>query len=159
MANQCYITITGKVQGLISAGCSVQDSNDTRGMETHPDEILLLSYTHNLAHFSDTDKAGHCPIYISKYVDRSSPLLAQAMSNHEELNGRILFYRQTTLGQLEQYYSVEFTGGLLVDFGSDFAHSDEQNNGGPQEHLAIRYREVFWTHFASDTRGSSTWNE
>ena len=48
MANHGYMTITGKAQGLISAGCSTQDSIGNKCQSGHTDEIMVLSYTHNM---------------------------------------------------------------------------------------------------------------
>lgn len=69
MANYGYMTITGKAQGLISAGCSAQDS------------------------IGNINKPTHSPIIITKNLDKSSPLLAQTLSSKEEITCIISFYR------------------------------------------------------------------
>lgn len=48
MANHGYMTITGKNQGLISAGCSSQESIGNKCQVGHKDEIMVLSYSHNM---------------------------------------------------------------------------------------------------------------
>ena len=45
MASHGYMTITGKTQALISAGCSTQDSIGNRCQTAHTDEIMVLSYS------------------------------------------------------------------------------------------------------------------
>lgn len=40
MAFHGFITITGKTQGLISAGCSTQESVGNKGLNEHVDEII-----------------------------------------------------------------------------------------------------------------------
>ena len=42
MANHGYMTITGKAQGLISAGCSTQNSIGNKCQDGHTDEIMML---------------------------------------------------------------------------------------------------------------------
>ncbi len=80
MANHGYMTITGKTQGLISAGCSTQDSIGNKCQTGHTDEIMVLSYTHNMVNIGNINKPTHSPIIITKNVDKASPLLAQALS-------------------------------------------------------------------------------
>ena len=45
MAHPIYLTLTGKIQGLISAGCSSVDSIGNRYQAGHEDEILILNLT------------------------------------------------------------------------------------------------------------------
>lgn len=91
MANHGYMTITGKAQGLISTGCSTQDSIGNKCQAAHTDEIMVLSYSHNMANIGNINKPTHNPIIITKNVDKSSPLLAQALSSREEINCTISF--------------------------------------------------------------------
>lgn len=91
MANHGYMTITGKAQGLISAGCSTQDSIGNKCQSGHTDEIMVLSYTHNMVNIGNINKPTHSPIIITKNVDKASPLLAQALSTREEINCTISF--------------------------------------------------------------------
>ena len=102
MANQGYMTIIGKAQGLISAGCSTQESIGNKCQSAHADEIMVLSYNHNMANLGNIDRPTHKPILITKNVDKSSPLLAQALSSREEINGVIHFYRISSFGLQEK---------------------------------------------------------
>ncbi|PPA01507.1 type VI secretion system tube protein Hcp, partial [Pseudomonas sp. MWU12-2312b] len=47
MASQSYMSITGKRQGLISAGCSSQRSIGNKCQLGHQDEIMVLAYSHD----------------------------------------------------------------------------------------------------------------
>ena len=159
MANQGYMTITGKAQGLISAGCSTQESIGNKCQSAHADEIMVLSYNHNMANFGNIDRPTHKPILITKNVDTSSPLLAQALSSREEINGVIHFYRISSFGLHEKFYTVEIKGGVVVDLTLDMPHAVLQNDVEPQEHLAIRYRYITWTHHLAGTSGYSSWRD
>ena len=48
MANHGDMRMTGNIQGLISAGCSTQQSIGNKCQTAHIDEIMVLSYTHNM---------------------------------------------------------------------------------------------------------------
>ncbi|HCS45264.1 MAG TPA: type VI secretion system tube protein Hcp, partial [Pseudomonas sp.] len=115
MANHGYMTITGNAQGLISAGCSTQDSVGNKYQAAHTDEIMVLSYSHNMANIGNINRSTHSPINITKAVDKSSPLLAQALSNREEINCTISFYRVSSAGGQEKFYSVSINGGVITD--------------------------------------------
>lgn len=159
MANHGYMTITGKAQGLISSGCSTQDSIGNKCQTAHKDEIMVLSYSHNMANAGNINKPTHNPVVITKNVDKSSPLLAQALSSREEINCKISFYRISPFGMQEKFYTVEIRGGMLTDLTLDMPHVVFQNDVEPQEHLAIRYQDIIWTHHLAGTSGYSSWGE
>ena len=159
MANHGYMTITGKAQGLISSGCSTQDSIGNKCQTAHADEIMVLSYSHNMANIGNINKPTHNPIVITKNVDKSSPLLAQALSSREEINCIINFYRISPFGLQEKFYTVEIRGGVVTDLTLDMPHVVLQNDVEPQEHLAIRYQDIIWTHHLAGTSGYSSWGD
>jgi len=159
MASHGYMTITGKMQGLISAGCSTPDSIGNKCQAGHIDEIMVLSITHRMQNIGNTRHASHQPIIISKNLDKSSPLLAQALANREEIDCSINLYRVAAHGAQERYYSIEITGGQLADLMIDVPHAVLQNETEPQEQVSLRYRKIVWTHHIAGTSGHCYWGE
>lgn len=157
MANHGYMTITGRTQGLISAGCSTQESIGNKCQTGHTDEIMVLSYSHNMANIGNINKPTHRPLVITKNVDKSSSLLAQALSSREEISCAINFYRISSYGLQEKFFSVEIEGGIIADLTLDMPHVVLQNDVEPQEHVAIRYREITWRHHLAGTSGHGSW--
>ena len=157
MANHGYMRMTGNIQGLISAGCSTQQSIGNKCQTAHMDEIMVLSYTHNMLNIGNIDKPTHSPIIITKNIDKASPLLAQALSNREEINCTVSFYRVSSFGMQEKFYSVSINGGVIADLTLEMPHAILQSDAEPQEHIALRYRDITWTHHAAGTSGYSTW--
>lgn len=86
MASHGYITIKGRTQGLISAGCSSQESIGNKCQAGHTDEIMVLALNHGMANIGNVDRSTHGPIVITKNIDKSSPLLAQALTNREMID-------------------------------------------------------------------------
>lgn len=84
-------------------------------------------------------------------------LLAVALSNREELNCVINFYRIAQTGWHEKYYSVDIRGCIITDLTVDVPHSVLHIDAEPQEHVALQYREIIWTHHQARTSGFSTW--
>ncbi|KQT68464.1 MULTISPECIES: Hcp family type VI secretion system effector [Pseudomonas] len=159
MAIPGYMTITGKTQGLISAGCSTPDSVGNRYQAAHTDEIMVLSYSHNLANLDNSHRATHAPVIVTKVVDKSSPLLAQALANREEIDCKINFYRTSPQGQQEKYFSVSIDGAVLTELNLDMPHVILHNDAEPQEQVAIRYRGISWVHHLAGTSGHASWGE
>ena len=46
MASHGYMSISGKSQGVISAGCSTPESIGNKCQTGHRDEIMVLSFNH-----------------------------------------------------------------------------------------------------------------
>ena len=159
MACHGYIKITGKTQGLISAGCSSQESIGNKAQSGHVDEIMVLALTHSMANVGSIKRPTHSPIVISKHVDKSSPLLAQALSAREEINCVINLYRISMFGALEVYFSIELKGAQLAELTFNVPDVVSHNDAEAQEQLAIRYQSITWTHHVAGTSGYSMWEE
>lgn len=159
MANQGYMKITGTTQGPISDGCSGRSSIGTKCQFAHEDEIMVLSFAHNMGNLQNSKHASHGPILITKNIDKSSPLLAQALASREPVDCTIDFYRASSEAGQEKFYTVKIKGGLIVDLSVDLPHSILQNDAQAQEHLAIRYRDITWTHHLAGTSGYAIWDD
>ncbi|WP_085636911.1 MULTISPECIES: Hcp family type VI secretion system effector [unclassified Pseudomonas] len=159
MANPAYMTITGKTQGLISAGCSTPESVGNSYQSAHTDEIMVLALSHEMRRDNNLGKAVHQPVIITKALDKSSPLLAQAHSNSEELECTISLYRTSPQGQQEKFYTIALDGAVLAELSQDVPHVILQNDAQPQEQLAIRYRGISWVHHIAGTTGCTSWGE
>lgn len=157
MAYRGYMSIKGQSQGLISAGCSTQDSIGNKCQEGHKDEIMVMSYNHNMLNIGNVRASTHGPVVITKNIDKSSPLLAVALSNREELDCVINFYRTSPSGQREKYYTVDIRGCIIANLTVEVPHAVLLTDVEAQEHLALRYREIIWTHHLAGTSGYGSW--
>ncbi|EPJ80719.1 hypothetical protein CFII64_17406 [Pseudomonas sp. CFII64] len=157
MASHSYMIIEGKNQGLISAGCSSLPSIGNKCQAGHEDEIMVLSFAHNMNNIGNIKHAHHNPVIITKLLDKSSPLLAQALSDREELTCTINFYRHSNLAGQEKYYSVKIKGAQIASLTVDVPHSVLENDADPNETIAIRYRDIIWENHAAKTSGYTSW--
>ena len=101
--------------------------------------------------------AYHGPVVITKNIDKSSPLLAVALSNGEELDCVLNFYRISPFGQHPKYYTVDIRGCIIASVTVEVPHSILLNDVDAQGHLSIGYREIIWTHHLAGTSGYSSW--
>ena len=159
MAVHGYMKLEGKKQNLISAGCSTKESIGNKSQTAHADEIMVLACTHDLANLENLDKPSHSPILITKFVDKSSPLLARALAQREEVNATIDFYRTAGAAGLVKFYSVTLNGGMIVGLTFDLPHVLHEPDAEAQEHLALRYQDISWTNHLANTSGHAFWGE
>lgn len=159
MAHPIYMTIKGKQQGDISAGCSTPESMGNKCQEAHLNEIMVLAYTHRMSNVDNIDRATHLPVMITKNIDKSSPLLAQALAQREPISCRIDFYRTTSNGSQEKFYTVEIQNAVIIDLITSTPHVTQDNESEPSETLAIRYGDISWTHHIAGTTGYSYWGD
>lgn len=113
MASHSYLTITGKKMGLISDGCSTKASIGNKCQAGHTDQILVLALNHAMTSISNVSSAVHSPLVIHKHLDKSSPLLAQAMADREELSCEIDLYRTVNGGSRSTTRSSSWGYGSL----------------------------------------------
>ena len=162
MANHGYMSITGKKQGLISSGCSSQDSIGNKCQIGHFDEIMVLAYSHDMVAGSDGTVTGgrgqHRPVVITKNIDKSSPLISGALHDGEEVECVIDFYRTSPIGSQGKYFVVRLSGARIAYINFQVPHVINMSEGQPQEVVAIRYRDITWTHVGAGTSAHSSWN-
>ena len=156
------MSITGKKQGLISSGCSSQDSIGNKCQIGHFDEIMVLAYSHDMVAGSDGTVTGgrgqHRPVVITKNIDKSSPLISGALHDGEEVECVIDFYRTSPIGSQEKYFVVRLSGARIAYINFQVPHVTNMSEGQPQEVVAIRYRDITWTHVGAGTSAHSSWN-
>ena len=153
MATHSYLSITGNTMGLISAGCSTQDSIGNKCQAGHTDQILVLSVDHQMTSISNTAHATHNPLIITKPIDKASPLLAEALTTREVLTCELDLYRTTSAGGMEKYYSIRIDGARIVALNLDVPHAVLLNDVDATEQIALRYDGIVWTHHGASTGG------
>ncbi|HCD1093998.1 TPA: Hcp family type VI secretion system effector [Proteus mirabilis] len=156
MANIIYLSITGNKQGLISRGASTIDSIGNKYQIGHEDEILIFEFSSNI---SISQNVSFQPIDIRKPIDKSSQLLAQALTNNEILTCNFSFYRTSMSGGVELYYKIKLTEASITNLNCFYPNSVTHNDSQPEESLSIRFKSVVWEHVTAGTSSYSIWDE
>ncbi len=145
MAIPGYMSINAENQGAIEGDC---DLDERVGF------IVVLAMDHSVK--LPTDQRGlpngrriHMPITILKEVDRTSPMLYQALSDGELLTDVCIhWYRMDGAGMEELYYKQTLKNAQVtaIDFvmesTSDFANS----RIGHMEKVSFIYDSITWCH-------------
>ncbi|MBG3131638.1 Hcp family type VI secretion system effector [Proteus mirabilis] len=152
MAYPIYLTLKGKVQGLISVGCSSLDSIGNRYQLNHEDKIQVISL--NNGSFR-TQNASYQPVIFTKPIDKSSPLLSTALDNNEVLEATFTFYRTSQHGQLEKYYEIKLTEVSLIEVSDIFPDSINDNESMPYQRIQMKYTSISRNHLVGNTSSYS----
>ncbi|PHM36167.1 Hcp family type VI secretion system effector [Xenorhabdus innexi] len=152
MSHIIYLSLKGKKQGLISAGCSTPESIGNRYQKGREDQIQVLSLNHSM---SRDQNVNHQPVSFVKPIDKSSPLLAMAIDGNELLDASFVHYRTSQMGQLEFFYEIKLTSATIVDISYNYPHSINDNGAIPHEVVMLDYKSISCNHIAAGTSGYS----
>ncbi|MFT7109585.1 MAG: type VI secretion system secreted protein Hcp [Psychrobacter glaciei] len=162
MAIPAYMTIEGQNQGEISSGALSEDSVGTATQEGHEDEIMIQAFTHNVPRATNeqsgqiTSMPAMKPMKITKFIDKASPLLHNALTSGEQLTLEINWYRISASGEEELYYVMELENAVLVDIETVLPSVGDPSLShlAHMEVLHINPGAITWTHEAAGTEGA-----
>lgn len=164
MPTPAYMTIKGSQQGLISAGAMTDESVGNIWQLGHEDQILVQALEHKVMVPTGmtSGKRMHSPLIITKMIDKSSPLIFSALCTGETLEiCRIEYYRTSSQGTQENFYTVELEGALIIGIQEVVPHCQDLSTAHftQLETLHIAYRRITKRHEVCRTIGSDEWRE
>lgn len=156
MAGLVYLSLKGSRQGMISAGCMMQDSVGNKAQISHQDQILVYALSHGLTREHNVN---HHEVTIIKPIDKSSPLLAKAISENENLECCLDFYRTSKGGGMECFYKVILINARISDLELRVPHNLHEAGKEIQEKVSFTYGSISWTHCHAGTSAYSLWED
>jgi type VI secretion system secreted protein Hcp len=166
MATPAYMSITGKKQGLITAGAFTADSIGNSYQEGHEDQVMVQGFSHEVIIPRDpqsgqpTGARVHRPMKVTKVFDKASPLILAALTSGELLSKvTIQWYRTSAAGTQEHYYTTELQDAIIVSV-NDYMYNCQDPANSHFTHLEdveFTYRKITWTHEVCGTSGSDDW--
>lgn len=145
MALPGYMKVTAEAQGKIDGECVLEEREGA---------IVIHACNHTVK--LPTDKNGlvsgrrmHMPITILKDIDRTSPMLYQALSDGELLTSvTIDWYRIDSAGMEECYFTQTLKNAQIVaiDFDVEFKPEAANSRVGHMEKISLIYDSISWTH-------------
>ena len=165
MALNAYLKLKGAKQGVITGSVT------QKGREG---KIMVIAVSHEIVSPRDsssgqaTGKRMHKPFVITKELDKSSPLLYNALVNNENITEFELQFWTSQLspgtgtGLEVQHYTVRLTNASISDIRFTMLNNKnpELNRYAEYEEIAFTYQKIEWTWVkggitASDTPGIS----
>jgi type VI secretion system secreted protein Hcp len=165
MSAIAYIKIKGATQGEITKGASTADSIGNIWQESHEDQSLVFAFSSDAIVPRDPNSGTaigtrrHEPSTFKKPVDKSTPLLWQALATGENLEIELQFWRTATSGKQEHYFTIKWTDAVLVEGKVILpdVHDSANDSRGDLEEFAFSYRKAEWTHEIAGTSASDDW--
>ena len=166
MPTPAYLSIEGETQGPITQGTFTSESVGNTYVEGHEDEILVEAFSHNVTIPRDpqsgqpTGQRVHQPLQITKVFDKCSPMLYNALTSGEKMGKcELHFYRTSTAGQQEHYYTIELEDAIIVDIVAYMPNCLDpgQAHYTNMEDVSFSYRKITWRHEVAGTEGSDDW--
>ncbi|MGX5109792.1 type VI secretion system tube protein TssD [Enterobacter cloacae] len=144
MSNIIYLTLEGDIQGKISAGSSSQLSVGNRYQSGHEDEIFVFSLTQAESGIQGGVK--HHGLRFCKLLDKSSPLLSNAINNNESLKMTFVIYRINHYGRMEKFYFIELRGARIQAIQQELRVDDLH-----YEYISVNYDYILSRHLIAGT--------
>ncbi|HEY4352609.1 MAG TPA: type VI secretion system tube protein TssD [Paraburkholderia sp.] len=128
--------------------------------------IEVLSVTHGVDAPVDhqtgrlTGLHSHRPLTIEKEIDRSSPLLYQAVVRGQTLAGAVLrWYRTTEAGHEENYFTMSMKDVKIASISPKLLNIKEQQHAHRNhfEIVEFRYGEISWNYHDGNLLFADAW--
>ncbi len=117
MSLNAYLTLKGKKQGAINGGVIQKGREKTIAVYAYNHEIIS---PRDAASGLPTGKRQHRPLRITKEIDKSTPLLFNALVNNEILSEFVLkFYAPHASGVETQIYTITLTNANISSIMQD----------------------------------------
>jgi type VI secretion system secreted protein Hcp len=168
MSLPAYCRIEGDAQGLITEGNMSEESVGPGWQEGHEDEIRVQSFTQEVtvpheAH--STGPSGHRrngPVVITKEVDKSTPLLHQALVQNELLTKvEFTFFRASSTGVAELFFKITLEDATVSSIRDMLPDTlDAGNTRFPMtQEVKFMFRKIEWSHELASTMSHDEWRD
>ena len=101
------------------------------------------------------------PITITKKIDKSSPLVLQALCQNQTVEGEFKFFRANPdTGSLEHFFTVKFEHGRVTQV-KEVVHDifdQKYMNYAPVETWSFSYGKITWTSVTGKTEFTDEWS-
>lgn len=158
MALNAYLKLKGVRQGDIKGSVTQKGREGTIMVIAANHEIM--SPTSNIGSGAVVGKRVHKPFTITKELDRSSPLLYQAMINNEMLsNAEFDFFAADPVGVERMNYTVVLTNAIITDIKFVLPNTKDPNTIklNPYEIVELTYQSIQWTWMDGNIMAADRW--
>ncbi len=157
MALNAYLKLKGQIQG------NIKGSVTQAGRE---DSIMVIGFSHEVISPRDaasgmaTGKRQHQPLIITKEIDKSSPLLMNALVNNENITEFTLrFWQPSRSGKELQFFTIQLLNATISDIRQEMLNNKYPENmqHKEREHISFVYQKIIWTYEDGGISASDDW--
>lgn len=157
MPNEIYVTIEDAEGNNLTEGASSKESIGSYYKEDHMDKIFAQALEQKSILPIDrrngqvTGVRRHEYLEITKLIDKSSPILAQLLSQPTDLNIHVEFYRspdETSAGEPVRYFQLKMAEAKLISMETMSPNAMDPSNDHymATEKLQFSFNAVAWKH-------------
>ena len=110
-----------------------------------------------------TGRRQYKPIIIRKRIDKSTPLLAKALTQNQVVDATFKFFRPNPTGDgtTEQFFTIEIKKGRLASFRMISPDSSRPAESAmPEvEEIGILFHTIKWTYTNGGAEHEDTWDQ
>lgn len=152
-----HMEVTGKNQGKMDGSCDMEGRENT---------ILVYAMEHKI-HIPRDPQSGlpsgkriHGSLSIEKEIDKSSPMLKQALCTGEQLSEVVIKkYRIDPTGSEEHYYTITLEDAIIVEMEPymPLAFLTENEPYRHMEKVSFTYSKIKWKHEVDGIESEDSW--
>jgi len=142
-----FLTLKGQKSGNIQGGVTQKGREGSIQVQYLQQKKVS---PRDLASGLPTGKVQHEPLVFRKQLDKSTPVLQNAMSNNESLTEvHFKFYKATLQGAETNHFTIDLINASIASY--DLYHPDTMDIGGggkapdSLEELTLTYQKIIWT--------------
>lgn len=158
MPMPALLSVKGTTQGLMTEGAGTQEGRE--------DFALVQAFDHLVEMPTDpqsgtpSGQRRHRPFIITKAVDKSTPLLYNALVNGEHLEEvKLQLYHIDATGNEEHCFTITLEEAIITNINLEMPHcQDAKMERFTQfEKVAFQYRKIVWTDELNGVEGQDDW--
>jgi type VI secretion system secreted protein Hcp len=152
-----YVFCEIKANGNVIPGTAVQPPNSPVDLQNY---IPMFSFASNVSVARDpvsgqaTGRRTYDPITLVKALDQTSPLIAKALVQNQQIEAKCKFFR-TAQGLLEHYFTIEIRQGRVASIQQT---GNGQVNNGMREMVQLTFQTIVWTDVQSSFTFEDQWS-
>jgi len=168
MPTEIYMSINDPDGCLTEESCS-KESIGSFFKADHDEESLILAYDHKVSVPTNsltgqvTGTRKHEYLEVSKFIDKSSPLLLNTVTSPSELEVILRFLRtpdETSAGEPVEYYNITLQRAKIVSINTISPNILDTANDGlmPYEKVTFTYGQIQADHVVCGTTAIDDWS-
>jgi type VI secretion system secreted protein Hcp len=168
MPTEIYMSINDPEGCLTEEACS-KESIGSFFKANHDEEALILAYSHRVSVPTNsltgqvTGTRKHEYLQVTKFIDKSSPLLLNTVTSPSELEVVLRFFRtpdETSAGEPVEYYNITLKRAKIVSIETISPNILVAENDGlmPYEEVTFTYGQIQADHVVCGTTAIDDWS-
>jgi len=108
-----------------------------------------------------TGRRQHKPLLIKKAIDKSTPLIAKALTKNSKIDGEFKFYRPNPAGDgtTQHFYTVKISNGRVghQKMSNQWSRPGDPHTDPAQEEVSFVFQTIMWRYEDGGIEHEDSW--